>query len=65
MRCDIIAEGIIAAARDLEINMPIIVRLQGTDSSLPPSLMGIFFGVPVSIKPPPTILLSAVFFFLS
>ena len=29
MRCDIIAEGIIAAARELDLNMPVIVRLQG------------------------------------
>ncbi|CAH3019150.1 unnamed protein product [Porites evermanni] len=30
MRCDIIAEGIIAAARELDLNMPVVVRLQGT-----------------------------------
>lgn len=30
MRCDIIAEGIIAAARELELSIPIVVRLQGT-----------------------------------
>ncbi|XP_020602021.1 succinate--CoA ligase [ADP-forming] subunit beta, mitochondrial-like [Orbicella faveolata] len=30
MRCDIIAEGIIAAARELELGIPIVVRLQGT-----------------------------------
>lgn len=30
MRCDIIAEGIIAAAKDLNMKMPIVVRLQGT-----------------------------------
>ena len=29
MRCDVIAEGIIAAARELELNIPIVVRLQG------------------------------------
>ena len=29
MRCDIIAEGIIAAARELDLNMPVVVRLQG------------------------------------
>ena len=28
MRCDVIAQGIIAAARDLEIKIPIVVRLQ-------------------------------------
>ncbi|XP_061441566.1 succinate--CoA ligase [ADP-forming] subunit beta, mitochondrial-like [Rhineura floridana] len=30
MRCDIIAEGIIMAATELELNIPIVVRLQGT-----------------------------------
>ena len=28
MRCDVIAQGIIAAANDLEIKIPIVVRLQ-------------------------------------
>ena len=28
MRCDVIAEGIIAATKELNIKMPIIVRLQ-------------------------------------
>merc|ERR1712062_532621 len=30
MRCDVIAEGIIAAARELNLSAPIVVRLQGT-----------------------------------
>lgn len=30
MRCDIIAEGIIAAAKDLNLKLPIVVRLKGT-----------------------------------
>jgi len=30
MRCDVIAEGIIAAARELNLHTPIVVRLQGT-----------------------------------
>merc|ERR1719402_2153217 len=30
MRCDVIAEGIIAAARELNLVTPIVVRLQGT-----------------------------------
>ncbi|CEQ39055.1 SPOSA6832_00539 [Sporobolomyces salmonicolor] len=30
MRCDVIAEGIIMAARELEMTIPLIVRLQGT-----------------------------------
>jgi len=31
MRCDVIAEGIIAAARELNLVTPIVVRLQGTN----------------------------------
>jgi len=31
MRCDVIAEGIIAAARELKLATPIVVRLQGTN----------------------------------
>ena len=29
MRCDVIAEGIIAAARELDLTIPVVVRLQG------------------------------------
>ncbi|KZC10540.1 Succinyl-CoA ligase [ADP-forming] subunit beta, mitochondrial, partial [Dufourea novaeangliae] len=31
MRCDIIAEGIITASKDLNLSVPIVVRLQGTN----------------------------------
>ncbi len=31
MRCDIIAEGIISAAKELKLNVPLIVRLAGTN----------------------------------
>ncbi|KAK2840379.1 hypothetical protein Q5P01_014119 [Channa striata] len=30
MRCDVIAQGIIMAVRDLDLKIPIVVRLQGT-----------------------------------
>lgn len=30
MRCDVIAQGIINAARELKLRIPIICRLQGT-----------------------------------
>jgi len=30
MRCDVIAQGIILAARELKLKIPIVVRLQGT-----------------------------------
>jgi len=31
MRCDIIAEGIVAAAREVDLNDPLVVRLEGTN----------------------------------
>ena len=31
MRCDIIAEGIVAAAREVSLNVPLVVRLEGTN----------------------------------
>lgn len=30
MRCDVIAEGIIKATKELELSIPLVVRLQGT-----------------------------------
>ena len=30
MRCDIIAEGVVAAAREMGITVPLVVRLEGT-----------------------------------
>ena len=39
MRCDVIAEGIIAAAQTLKLKIPIVVRLQG-----------IFFFILLSLK---------------
>jgi succinyl-CoA synthetase beta subunit len=34
MRCDIIAEGVVAAARDMAIKVPLVVRLEGTNVEL-------------------------------
>jgi len=34
MKCDIIAEGIVAAAKQLGITMPLVVRLEGTNVAL-------------------------------
>lgn len=31
MRCDIIAEGVIAAAKEVKLNVPLVVRLEGTN----------------------------------
>jgi succinyl-CoA synthetase beta subunit len=34
MRCDIIAEGIVAAAKDVALRVPVVVRLEGTNVEL-------------------------------
>ena len=34
MRCDIIAEGIIAAAKEVNLSVPLVVRLEGTNVEL-------------------------------
>ncbi|MBT2135194.1 ADP-forming succinate--CoA ligase subunit beta [Croceibacterium sp. LX-88] len=34
MRCDIIAEGIVAAAKDVNLSVPLVVRLEGTNVQL-------------------------------
>ncbi|MET1046634.1 MAG: ADP-forming succinate--CoA ligase subunit beta, partial [Hyphomicrobium sp.] len=34
MRCDIIAEGVVAAAREMDIKVPLVVRLEGTNVDL-------------------------------
>jgi succinyl-CoA synthetase beta subunit len=34
MRCDIIAEGVVAAARELGVKVPLVVRLEGTNVDL-------------------------------
>ncbi|MCW9045023.1 MAG: succinate--CoA ligase subunit beta, partial [Alphaproteobacteria bacterium] len=34
MRCDVIAEGVVAAARELSLNVPLVVRLEGTNVDL-------------------------------
>ena len=34
LRCDIIAEGIIAAAREMSLKVPLVVRLEGTNVEL-------------------------------
>jgi succinyl-CoA synthetase beta subunit len=34
MRCDIIADGIIAAAKEMHIEVPLVVRLEGTNVDL-------------------------------
>ena len=34
MKCDIIAEGIIAAAKEVSLKVPLVVRLEGTNVDL-------------------------------
>lgn len=39
MRCDIIAEGIIAAAKEVSLRVPLVVRLEGTNVELGKSIL--------------------------
>ncbi|QBK25617.1 ADP-forming succinate--CoA ligase subunit beta [Ureibacillus thermophilus] len=34
MKCDVIAEGVVAAAKEVGLNVPLVVRLEGTNSKL-------------------------------
>jgi succinyl-CoA synthetase beta subunit len=34
MRCDVIAEGVVAAAREVKLRVPLVVRLEGTHADL-------------------------------
>ena len=31
MKCDVIAQGVIAAAKEMELKIPVVVRLEGTN----------------------------------
>jgi succinyl-CoA synthetase beta subunit len=39
MRCDIIAEGVVAAAKELGVKVPLVVRLEGTNVDLGKEIM--------------------------
>ena len=39
MRCDVIATGVIAAAREVNIQVPLVVRLEGTNVALGKKMM--------------------------
>lgn len=39
MRCDIIAEGVVAAAKELQLHVPLVVRLEGTNVDLGKKIM--------------------------
>jgi succinyl-CoA synthetase beta subunit len=34
MRCDVIADGVVSAAREVSLNVPLVVRLEGTNVEL-------------------------------
>ncbi len=39
MRCDVIAEGVVAAAREISLHVPLVVRLEGTNVELGKRIM--------------------------
>jgi succinyl-CoA synthetase beta subunit len=40
MRCDVIAEGVVAAAREVSLHVPLVVRLEGTNVELGKKILG-------------------------
>jgi succinyl-CoA synthetase beta subunit len=40
MKCDVIANGIVAAARELGLKVPLVVRLEGTNVDLGKKILG-------------------------
>ena len=40
MRCDVIAEGIVSAAREVNLHVPLVVRLEGTNVDLGRKILG-------------------------
>ena len=40
MRCDVLAEGVVAAARELKISIPLVVRMQGTNVEIGKKILG-------------------------
>ncbi len=40
MKCDVIAQGIVEAAKSMEINVPVVVRLDGTNADLGRKILG-------------------------
>jgi succinyl-CoA synthetase beta subunit len=39
MRCDVIAEGVVSAAREVQLSVPLVVRLEGTNVDLGKEIM--------------------------
>ncbi len=53
MRCDIVANGVVAAAKSLDIKIPIVVRLEGTNVDLGKKILqesGLNFAVATGMK---------------
>jgi succinyl-CoA synthetase beta subunit len=40
LRCDVLAEGVISAAKQVNVNVPIIIRLEGTNCEIGRDLLG-------------------------
>jgi succinyl-CoA synthetase beta subunit len=40
MKCDVIAEGVVAAAREVKLVVPLVVRLEGTNVELGKRILG-------------------------
>ena len=40
MRCDVIAEGVLAAAREVSLEVPLVVRLEGTNVKQGKEILG-------------------------
>ncbi|HEX9836097.1 MAG TPA: succinate--CoA ligase subunit beta, partial [Alphaproteobacteria bacterium] len=40
MRCDVIAEGVVAAAKEVGLHVPLVVRLEGTNVELGKKILG-------------------------
>ena len=40
MKCDVIARGIVAAAREVQLSVPLVVRMKGTNESLGKTILG-------------------------
>ena len=39
VRCDLIAEGILSAVKEIHLNIPVVVRLEGTNAELGAKLL--------------------------
>ena len=40
LRCDVLAEGVMEAAKQVNVNVPIIIRLEGTNCEIGRNLLG-------------------------